>query len=44
MNLYETRIVKPHSFLVGDTTIASDKHLLVRYNIFRKNIKPNHKN
>ena len=44
MNLYNKCTAKPYSFLVMDTTLASDKSLLFQKESFRKNIKFNHEN
>ena len=44
MNLYNKCTAKPYSFLVMDTTLASDKSLLFQKESFRKNIKSNHEN
>ena len=40
-NLYKKLSAKPHSFLVSDTTLASDDHLFQRESV-RKNRKTNH--
>ena len=36
MNLYKTRTAKPYSFLVIDTTLASDNLLRLRKNVLER--------
>ena len=44
MDLYKLCTAKPYSFLVNDTTLASDNPLGFRCNLFSKNIKTSHYN
>ena len=44
LNLYKKCTEKPYSFLVIDTTLASDNSLHFRRGSCRKNIKTNHDN
>ena len=44
INLYKKITAKPYSFLVIDTTLASDNVLRFRKKRFLKNIKTNHDN
>ena len=44
MNLCEKCTAKPYSFLVIDTTLASDNSSHFRDNLFRKNMKTNYDN
>ena len=44
MNLYKKCTAKTYSYLVNDTTLASNNTLRLRFNIFRKNKKTNYDN
>ena len=44
LNLYKKCTVKTYSFLVNDTTLASNNTSRFRFNLFRKNKKTNYDN
>ena len=44
MNLYKKCTAKTYSYLVNDTTLASNNTLRLRFNTFRKNKKTNYDN
>ena len=44
MNLYKKCTAKPYSFLVIDTTLASDNSLGFRKNLLRRILEINHDN